>query len=111
MIYEFIDGKKAEVKDIVIPKKIEDMFRVNLPSTQKEYENGSGEYVWACTDEDTLKAYREHTQDGIYFVKILSASSYYPSLKSETIIPIEMRGINRPVALYKELIDKYKECR
>jgi len=109
MEYKFNNGKIVEVKDFDIETDMEKMFKVNLPDSLNSYVNGNGEGVWACGDKDTLNACQNDEESGIYFVKILNDSTYYPPLNCYTLIPVEMRGEKRPTAIFRELQEKYGE--
>lgn len=111
MKYNFENGCAMLVKDneIVVPQDIDKMFKVNLPATKDEYETGNGEGVWACaTASDTEKVFSDCEYE-IIFVKILNDSLYYPGLKCYDIIPVELRGECRPVAMFNELQYHYNK--
>jgi len=104
--YEFENGNKVAVKDFTKPNS-ECFFKVNLPNTVANYEAGSGEGVWAYTDEESYKKWLKDEKDSIVYVKILNNSMYYKGLEYGDLIPVELRGEYRPVAIYDELIAKY----
>lgn len=108
MNYKFKNGMIAEFDDIEETNSEHKMFKVNLPETQENYISGNGEGVWACGNSKTLNAWRKNKNKGIYFAMVLNDSVYYPKLKCGMIIPIEMRGDKRPVALYEELLNNYE---
>jgi hypothetical protein len=105
--YAFESGEKQEVPAFKTPSDINLMFKLNLPSSRENFESGNGEGVWACTDNPTLERLNKDGTGGIYFARVLNDSVYYPTLKCDTIVAMEMRGDKRPVALYDELIEKF----
>jgi hypothetical protein len=104
LLYTFINGHIMDVPEFATPKSMELMFKVNLPSTEADVENGNGEGVWACTDEQSRLKWESETCNEIIFVRILNDSIYYPTLKCDTIIPVRLCQDMRPVALLDELI-------
>lgn len=107
--YTFKNGAEAEIKNIITPDDINEMFKVNLPSNNSSYKTGNGEGVWACaTPEDTKKVFEDYS-DEVIFVKILNDSYYYPTLKCNTIIPVKLRGKYRPIGIYDELQYHYND--
>ena len=75
-------------------------IKVNLPKNENDYISGTGEGVFVKVKEYVKKAY-DDDEIGIYYSGILDNDSvYYPELKRGTLIPIEMRGKNRPVCYY-----------
>lgn len=106
--YVFNNGEVVLIEDFKIPSD-EYFFKVNLPSSKENYVSGNGEGVWACTDLISYKKYQEDKNEGIIYVKILNDSVYYNGLNCEDLIPVELRGEKRPVAIYEELLSKYGE--
>lgn len=109
IIYQFSNGVCAEVQDF--PKVDSSYyFKVNLPNSQDSYESGNGEGVWAYTDAESYEKWKNDEQDAIIYVKILNDSVYYNGLEYGDLVPVELRGEYRPVAIYEELISKYGPC-
>lgn len=107
--YKWKNNKVDIFNQIIIPKTNEMLFKVNLPSNAESYESGNGEGVWACGNKETFEAWEKDIDSGVYFVKMLNYSVYYPKLEYGTIVAIEMRGKKRPVAIHDELVAKYGE--
>lgn len=110
--YTFANGEKVEMNDINLEGE-QFSFKVNLPSCEKDYLTGNGEGVWV---KPSLDAHEDWHKDAvskynrtIYYGKILNDSLYYPNLTYGTLIAFELRGENRPVAIYEELVYKYGE--
>jgi hypothetical protein len=84
-------------------------IKVNLPDSPEAYKNGNGEGVWVLVNEDVKRAY-DTDEAGTTYEGILDNDSiYYPELMHGVVIPIEMRGNNRPVTPYEWLIDHYEQ--
>lgn len=110
LIYNFKDGVSVKIKDF--EKPCEDFyFKINLPDSESSYEDGNGEGVWCYTDAESYKKWEDDCYHIKIFVRILNDSFYYTGLNYGTLIPVELRGEKRPVALYDELIDKYGSCK
>lgn len=88
---------------------MDNFFKVNLPDSEKSYLSGNGEGVWVICDDETRKAYNQDEEGTTYKVTLDNDSTYYPKLRWGTEIPIEMRGVNRPIVPYQWLIDNYGE--
>lgn len=99
-------NKVTEIKDFTRPSE-EFLFKVNLPDSYDSYLDGIGEGVWAYTDKESYERIFKDEKEGIIYVKILNTSLYYDGLYYDTLIPVELRGKYRPVAIYEELVDKY----
>jgi hypothetical protein len=104
--YEFISGLRMKVNPIDVPEESK-CFKVLLPVSEEDFNEGGGESVWACADEDAYQKYKEDAESGIYFVRILNNSLYYPDLNCDSLIPVQLRGQNKPVALLRELNKLY----
>ena len=109
VVYEFLNGEKVEVKDFSKPAS-DYYFKVNLPDTLDSYKSGNGEGVWAYTDFESYEKWKNDEKDSIIYVRILNDSIYYNGLEYGDLVPVELRGEYRPVAMYEELIGKYGPC-
>ena len=106
IMYQFANGDCVKVQDF--PRVDSDYyFKVNLPANQDNYESGNGEGVWAYTDAESYEKWKNDEQDAIIYVKILNDSIYYNGLRYGDLVPVELRGEYRPVAIYEELVNKY----
>lgn len=106
--YKYTTNKVVEIKNFKKPNQ-EFFFEVNLPACEKSFHKGFGERVWAYTDLSSYNKIKNNHNGEIIYVKLLSDSFYYKDLKHETLIPIELRGEYRPVAIYEELSAKYQK--
>lgn len=104
--YEFANGNKVTIRDFAKPIS-ECFLMINLPNTLANYEAGRGESIWAYTDEESYKKWLKGEKDSIIYVKVLNDSIYYKELQYEDLMPVELRGASKPVAIYEELIAKY----
>lgn len=84
------------------------LFKVNLPFTKDDFLAGNGEGVWAIADDETFEKLESGSNLENLYVRIFNDSMYYKGLLSETILPIETRGDNRPVVPYEYLNENYK---
>lgn len=107
MDYKFENGEIMNIPTIERPEDNRKLFKVNLPQTFDDYLSGNGEGMWACCSEKDQAKIDEDVAEGIIFVKLLNDSIYYPELEYGTIIPVELRGECRPVAIWDELDAKY----
>lgn len=78
-------------------------IKVNLPNTLDSFITGNGEGCFVLVDENTKKDYDQDRGNNVRWGILNNDSCYYPNLKAGTLIPFEMRGCNRPVALYEAL--------
>lgn len=108
--YTYQNGETVTLPEIVVPEESEKCIQVNLPSTAEDFENGNGEGMFACATEETYQEW-DSNGEGIHFVKLLNDSVYYPGLSWGTIIPVELRGKDRPVALLEELQHHYGDSK
>lgn len=81
-------------------------IKVNIPTTEEEYEKGHGEGCWFLVNEETKKAYEEDVEGGTYNGILDNEPIEHPMLKLGDLLPIEMRGKKRPVVSLKELKKK-----
>lgn len=79
-------------------------FRLNLPADFGSYQRGNGEGIFAvCEKED--KEFLDRGASGRQFIAwAANESVYYPGrIMCGTAILAEMRGANRPVAVWDDL--------
>ena len=90
-----------------IQKEDEKMYdiKVNFPTNKEEYKNGNGEGCWVLVDDDTFAEYdKDSTKKNC--VGILHNNSLeYPRFTVGTKVYFELRGSQRPVAIYDFLND------
>lgn len=88
----------------------DELFKINLPFTETEYESGNGEGVWAITDNASLEIINDiKSINDFVLVRILNDSIYYNDLKFGDYIIVETRGEKRPVANYEILNSNYNK--
>lgn len=83
----------------------EQMFKVNLPSNEKDYETANGEGIWAfaCTYEDLDKV-MDDSYHGRAFVVALNDSFYYPGLINyEDVLEVQCNGNKRPTITLEKI--------
>lgn len=110
-MYTYQNGKSVEIPVITIPNEIEKCFKINLPSDEADNESGTGEGIWACSTDEVLAFYEKDEETKIHLVMLLNDSMYYPILTFQTIIPVEFRKGQRPVAVYEELVYHFGEAK
>ena len=81
-------------------------IKINLPQTEEDYLAGNGEGVWMLVDSETKKAYDEDAKGGRYVGILDNDSLYFPNLVHGKLIPFEMRGQDRPVAIFPEFFSQ-----
>lgn len=89
----------------------ERVIGVNLPNSQKFYENGNGEgmYAYIISDDD-FNNFLDNSKKGMLIKGfLLNNSLYYPGLKWGLIVPIELRGSKKPVVPLEFLQQAFKE--
>lgn len=84
------------------------LIKINLPSTEKDYEIGNGEGCWFTVSEEVLKAYNENSTLKTTG-KLENDSFYYQGLLCGQECPIELRGNKRPVVPLEWLNKNYGE--
>ena len=83
-------------------------IKVNLPTSQKDFESGNGEGVYIVVTPETKAAHDSDEAGTIYNGILDNVSIEYKNLLPGEVIPFELRGSNRPVALYDWLITYFK---
>lgn len=76
------------------------LIKVNLPRDKESYSSGNGEGIWVVVEETVKQAYDENKSDILTCGVLANDSCYYPSLKCGKKIEFELRGENRPVAIW-----------
>lgn len=94
-------------KDCATGKKEENYIKVNLPSTQEDYESGRGEGCWFTVTDEVYKDYENDRTSGNFVGTLENDSFYYQGLMCGKECPIEFRGKNRPVVPLKWLNENY----
>lgn len=83
-------------------------IKVNLPPTKEAYINGNGEGVFMLVSEEVKKAY-DSDEAGTNYKGILDNDSiYYKNLYHGEELPIETRGVNRPVVPFDYLQEHFE---
>jgi hypothetical protein len=112
-IYTFADGRGFSYTEIPTnfdpDNVIERLIRINIPNSQWSEDEGFGEGMWVIVGNDTLTEWRKEASSGVHFASTYLNSFYFQKLKEGSVIPIKMKGGERPVAIYKELVDKFGE--
>jgi hypothetical protein len=75
-------------------------IKVNLPRDKEAYLLGNGEGIWVKVEPLVKKAHDRDDIDAVYSGILANDSVYYPSLKIGNKVVFELRGNNRPVALW-----------
>ena len=82
-------------------------IKVNLPACEGDYITGNGEGVFVLVTKKVKEAH-DSDETGTHYRGILDNDSYYYiDLTAGEEIPIEMRGVNKPVVPYTWLINNY----
>ena len=88
-----------------------DYIKANIPENEESYTTGNGEGVWVLVDKKTKNAY-DTDEKGTNYSGILDNDSiFYCGLTAGTIIPLEMRGENKPVVPFEFLAENFKKKR
>lgn len=82
-------------------------LKANIPASQEEYDSGNGEGCWFIAEADAKRAYDQDAETGVYRCILDNDSDYYPGLNHGEVLPVEMRGTNRPVVPYSYLVEHY----
>lgn len=105
--YKTIEGNTISTSEPLL-EGIDNYFKVNLPSSIEDFTTGNGEGVWCkSTRKYTDMANSKDFNNVTILVEILNDSLYYKGLMCGDIIPVELRGCNRPVAYINELEKHY----
>lgn len=96
-----IDDSPAEIRDGL------EYIKANLPANAAEYEAGNGEGVFVLVDAATKEAHDADATGAGYTGILDNDSFYYRGLDHGVQIPLEMRGVNRPVVPLEWLIENY----
>ncbi len=87
----------------------EHFIKVNFPSSEKSYADGSGEGMWVVVDEATFKDHESCKRGRFYHGVLANDSIYYEGLSCGMTVPFELRGESRPVVPYSFLVENYGE--
>lgn len=85
-------------------------IKANIPADRTEYENGNGEGVFVIIDGEALEAYESDATGGGYTGILDNDSFNYSDLTHGAIVPLEMRGANRPVIPLEWLKSNFARC-
>ena len=80
-------------------------IKVNLPTSPKDYREGTGEGCWIIVDDKTYKEYQSDSKKKNCKGILHNDSIEYPRFTVGTKIYFELRGAARPVADYNFLND------
>lgn len=83
-------------------------IKANLPANAADYETGNGEGVFILVDAATKEAHDSDATGAGYTGILDNDSFYYKGLLHGVIVPLEMRGVNRPVVPFEWLITNYE---
>ena len=78
-------------------------IKANLPGSPEAYESGNGEGCFFLVPPEVRKAYDNDEAGTIYEGVIDNESIYFPGILPGDLLPLEMRGKNRPVVSYDYL--------
>lgn len=78
-------------------------IKANLPATEDAYRAGTGEGCYFIVDAATKAAHDSDTEGGGYSGILDNDSAYYPGLMHGERLPLEMRGLYRPVVPFSAL--------
>ena len=90
--------------------KFRHYIKINVPTTEEEYVRGNGEGMWALTDDSGKRAYDEDAESGEYEVIIDNDSFFWEGLEHGQLMPVEMRGVHRPIVPYNWLFAIFGKC-
>lgn len=114
--YTFADGSQTEYEHIIFPGLDGEMtnelsIKVNIPEDEAGFKSGSGEGIWMLVSPTTkAKLDTDYTSKPgeFFFGRLLNHSVYYLGLlRWGMIVPFEMRGHKRPVAIVREIQTKH----
>ena len=89
-------------------RKMTKYIKVNFPLTAEDFASGNGEGMFVLVDQKTKNAYDKDISGGRWVGILDNDSIYFPGLKAGAIVQFEMRGENRPVAIFKGCLNKMK---
>ena len=85
-------------------------IKANLPTSEDDYKNGNGEGVFVLVAPEVKEAYDTDEEGGTYEGILDNDSIEYMDLNHGERVPLEMRGVNRPVVPYKWLIEHFEKA-
>lgn len=83
-------------------------IKVNFPLTAEDCTAGNGEGMWVLVDKKTKEAHDADETGGVYTGILDNDSIYYPGLNAGAVVQFEMRGENRPVAIFEDFLENLK---
>ena len=83
-------------------------IKVNFPLTAEDFAAGNGEGMWVLVDEETKAAHDADETGGVYTGILDNDSIYYPGLNAGAVVQFELRGENRPVAIFDGFLENLK---
>lgn len=86
--------------------KMTGYIKVNFPLTAESFAAGNGEGMWVLVDRETKAAHDADETGGVYTGILDNDSIYYPSLNAGAVVWFEMRGENRPVAIFEGFLEE-----
>ena len=78
-------------------------IKANLPDSPEAEERGNGEGCFFLVPPEVKKAYDSDEAGTLYEGVIDNESVYFPGILPGDLLPLEMRGKNRPVVSYDYL--------
>jgi len=88
----------------------EHYIKVNFPDSYDAYLSGNGEGMWVLVDSPTKEAHDSDARGGVWFGTLDNDSFYYPGrLVHGMEVLFEMRGENRPCAVWEGFVDQLGE--
>jgi hypothetical protein len=86
--------------------KMTEHIKVNFPLTAESFAAGDGEGMWVLVDRETKAAHDADETGGVYTGILDNDSIYYPGLNAGVVVQFEMRGENRPVAIFEGFLEE-----
>lgn len=86
--------------------KMTEYIKVNFPLTAEDFATGNGEGMWVLVDKETKEAHDKDVSGGEWVGILDNDSVYFPGLNHGEVVRFEMRGENRPVAIFDGFLSK-----
>lgn len=86
--------------------EMNEYIKVNFPLNAEDFAAGNGEGMWVLVDKKTKAAHDADETGGFYTGILDNDSIYYPGLNAGAFVQFELRGENRPVAIFEGFLEK-----
>jgi len=88
-----------------LPYKLKNFVKVNVPGSEAQEKNGTGESIWAeLTDHDTRRYYSNGT--GTAYAIIRNDSFFFQELRYGQRVQIQLRGKKAPIISFARTLKK-----